>query len=81
MAEHPRRRVDFWRFKREEWNDAEDAKKIRPPDEAVCGVRAAFCVAQEMGESVGRGEVLLGWVPPAEARRSPCPLTSREGVQ
>ena len=71
MAEPPRRRVDFWRLSGEEFNDAEDAQKIGATDEALRGVWAALYVAEKMGESVGRGEVLLGCVPDAETGRRP----------
>jgi hypothetical protein len=45
--------VDFWRSSGEELNNAENAQKIRSPDEAVRGVRATIHVAQEMGEMLG----------------------------
>jgi hypothetical protein len=63
--------VDFWDFRAERFLYAENAQKIRSADEALRGVRAAVCVAEEVGESVGRGEVLLGCVPDEEERRRP----------
>ena len=48
---------------------AKDAKKVRPADEDLRGVRAALCVAEEVGESVGRSKVLLGCMPDAKRAR------------
>jgi hypothetical protein len=42
---------------------AEACEEIRPAWQALRRVRAAFCVAEEMGESVGRGQILLGPLP------------------
>jgi hypothetical protein len=63
--------VDILGFRAERFLYAQNAQKIRFADEALRGVWAAVCVAEEVGESVGRGEVLLGCVPDAEERRRP----------
>jgi hypothetical protein len=42
---------------------AEAHQKSGLAAKALRRVRAAFCVAEEMGESVGRGKVLLGPLP------------------
>ena len=36
-----------------------NAKKGRPAAEDLRDLRASFCLAQEMGEGLGRGEILL----------------------
>ena len=63
--------MDFWDFRSESFLYAENAQKIRSADEALRGVWKAVCVAEEVGESVGRSEVLLGCVSDAEERRRP----------
>jgi hypothetical protein len=63
--------VDFWGFRAERFLYAENAQKIRSADEALRGVWKAVCVAEEVGESVGRSEVLLGCVSDEEERRHP----------
>ena len=45
--------MDFSPAANEVERDAEDAKKIRPTDEDLRGVRAPFYVAEEMGKRMG----------------------------
>ena len=47
---------------------AEDGAEGGVADEGLRGVRAAVCVAQEVGARLGHGQVLLGTVPRREGR-------------
>jgi len=51
--------MDFFRLRNEGERDVEDAKKIRPADEGLRRLRAAVYLAEEVGESLGRREILL----------------------
>jgi hypothetical protein len=42
----------------------EDAKKIRAAQQSLRDLRATLQLAQKMGGGLGRGEVLLGPLPP-----------------
>lgn len=54
-------------------SDVQDDQKIGFAFEGLRGLRAAVCLEKEMGEGVGRGEVLLGRVSDAPPDRHASP--------
>jgi hypothetical protein len=45
------------------WHHAENAQEIRIAQQNLLGLRAAFCLAEEMGTGLGAGEVLFRCLP------------------
>lgn len=52
--------------------DVETSGESEPAAKDLCGLRQTLPLAQEVGEGLGRGQVLFGKVPEAAEVISPC---------
>ena len=59
--------------------DAQDAEESRPALQALCRLRSPLRVAQEMGKSLDRSQILLGCLPDAKKRPHPSMTANSPG--